>query len=563
MLGAVVTFPIARREMLVLARSPAYYRARITNSIVMLLMGIGFGSLYHYTGLAIIGQLMPMLTFVVLLMCLFAGVHLTSDSLSREKRDGTIGLLFLTNLSPFQIVLGKLVAHGLMGFYSVFIALPLLSLIMIVGGMRPWDIVTIGLTAMNILFFSSAVGLWASARHTDRKKAAGAGVWMVLFFWWGIPLVVQGLVYLEAPQWLVEGVGVLAVNSIFSSAMAGPRMRLVTNPWLSFACTHLIAWGFAGLATYYLRHRWQDAPARERFSFREWWKKKSLGRPEVRRSLRQQLLDRNPFLWLSARDRWRASGAWVITIGFLLFMVLQVYLAGWDLSPVIFFTVIMSIVHKAACAGIAAHQISTEQEQGTLEMILSTPLRTETILRGQILATIRQFRGPALICLLLHLFGLLVFLYIDPVGRGAPLVATAIIASLMLYFLDLYVMIWAGMFGAVTVKEAKNAAGVAMVRIILMPAVVFGLIVATISTANWYFQLGLNVHPAIIVSFYFLLWITNSIGWLLYFRRRMPGLLREFALKRYTPEEKKGFWGQLGAMLGKMYKGNRTAGVPT
>ena len=125
--------------------------------------------------------------------------------------------------------------------------------------------------------------------------------------------------------------------------------------------------------------------------------------------------------------------------------------------------------------------------------------------------------------------------------------------DLLFYLFDLYVMIWAGMFGAVTVKEAKNAVGSAMVRIILMPAVIFGLIVSGVSAANWYFRLGFDVHPALIVGFYFLLWIINSISWLIYIRRRMPALVREFALKRYTPEIKQSLWGKLGSITGKAF----------
>jgi ABC-type transport system involved in multi-copper enzyme maturation permease subunit len=550
MLLPVVTLPIAQREMLVLARSAALYRTRITNSIALLFLGAGFATLYHYTGLQVLGQLIPTLTFIILMICLFAGVHLTADSISREKRDGTLGLLFLTNLTPFQIVIGKLIAHGLMGFYAVLIVVPLLSLIMIVGGMQLFDVAMIGLTAFNVLFFSCAVGLWASSRNSDRKKAGAAGTWTVIFFWWGIPLLVQGLLYIHAPDLIINAVSAFSVNGTFTSTMGG-RITLMHTPWVNFLCTHFLAWTFVALAVYYLRHRWQDAPARTRFTFREWWKNKSLGTGQIRRQLREQLLDRNPFLWLASRDRWRTTGAWMTTIGFLIFMVIQVYLAGWDLSPVVFFTAILCIVHKAVCAGVAAHQLSLEQEQGTLEMILSTPIKTETIFKGQILAVARQFRGPALICLILHILSLGIFLYIQPVGRGAPLVAAAIIVNLLFYLLDLYIMIWAGMFGAVTVKEAKNATGAAMVRIILMPAVIFGLIVSSVSFLNWYFQLGIDVHPALIVLFYFLIWITNSLSWLTYFRRRMPTLLREFALKRYTPEQKKGILAFLSSLFRK------------
>ena len=43
-------------------------------------------------------------------LCLLAGVLLTADCLSEEKREGTLGLLFLTDLKGYDVVLGKFMA---------------------------------------------------------------------------------------------------------------------------------------------------------------------------------------------------------------------------------------------------------------------------------------------------------------------------------------------------------------------------------------------------------------------------------------------------------------------
>ncbi len=48
-----------------------------------------------------------------LALSLFAGAYLTADSVSAEKRGGTLGLLFLTPLTGWQIVLGKMPGHSL------------------------------------------------------------------------------------------------------------------------------------------------------------------------------------------------------------------------------------------------------------------------------------------------------------------------------------------------------------------------------------------------------------------------------------------------------------------
>jgi ABC-type transport system involved in multi-copper enzyme maturation permease subunit len=545
MLSLEVTFPIARREMLVLAKSPGLYRTRITSSLALLFLGTGFGALYHYVGLMAVSQVVPFLTFLLLMICLFAGVHLTADSISREKREGTLGLLFLTPLTPFQIVLGKLVAHGLMGFYSVLIVVPLLSLIMIAGGLRLFDVFAIGISALNILFFSCAVGLWSSTYHTERKKAGAGGTWIVVFFWWGIPIIVQLLNYLQAPALLSNIVGLFAVNGMFNSAFAGPRVRILAAPWLNLLCIHLTAWCFIGLATASLRKRWQDQPPKQRFALRQWWKNLSLGDSEVRRRLRQRLLDQNPFLWLASRDRLRALSPLLFTLGFLCFIAWQFHMAGGGpgaVGGILIMVVTITYVQKVMISALSAHQLGLEQEQGTLEMLLSTPLSAQSVMRGQIMASRRQFRGPAILCILAQVAAIVAIILLEPFGNASLLAALAVGAVLIFYLMELHAMILAGMWGAVTVKEAKNAAGSAMFQIIFFPALVFGLLMAAWSIANWYFGLGLNANPLAIFALYFLICAVNDVFWIRLINARLPVLIREFALRRYTPPIKKSWF---------------------
>src|SRR5436190_7976809 len=44
----------------------------------------------------------------------------TADALSKEKREGTLGLLFLTELQSYDVVLGKLFASSLRSVYFLF-----------------------------------------------------------------------------------------------------------------------------------------------------------------------------------------------------------------------------------------------------------------------------------------------------------------------------------------------------------------------------------------------------------------------------------------------------------
>ena len=44
--------------------------------------------------------------------CALAGVFACSDALSRERREGTLRLLFLTDLHPLDVILGKWTGHA-------------------------------------------------------------------------------------------------------------------------------------------------------------------------------------------------------------------------------------------------------------------------------------------------------------------------------------------------------------------------------------------------------------------------------------------------------------------
>src|SRR6266540_803011 len=102
--------PVVEREMRVAARDRNMYRVRFLAALLTILF-TGF-SLWFVT-LMNGRPLPPRELFVVLcwmefLFLALAGFWLTCDSISEEKRDTTLGLLFLTDLRGYDVVLGKL-----------------------------------------------------------------------------------------------------------------------------------------------------------------------------------------------------------------------------------------------------------------------------------------------------------------------------------------------------------------------------------------------------------------------------------------------------------------------
>lgn len=79
------------------------------------------------------------LSILAFAFCPLVGPFLTADCLSEEKRDGTLGLLFLTDLSILHVVVGKWIATALAGLYGLLAILPALGLPLLFGGVTPGE----------------------------------------------------------------------------------------------------------------------------------------------------------------------------------------------------------------------------------------------------------------------------------------------------------------------------------------------------------------------------------------------------------------------------------------
>src|SRR5262245_19590518 len=99
----MLSLPIARRELLVFSRARATWRSRLQTSLMVFVFAILFAAMYHFAGQRALAQAMRVIGGCLSLVCLFAGVSLTADSIAEEKRAGTLGLLLLTKQSPFEI----------------------------------------------------------------------------------------------------------------------------------------------------------------------------------------------------------------------------------------------------------------------------------------------------------------------------------------------------------------------------------------------------------------------------------------------------------------------------
>src|SRR6266498_1808546 len=175
--------PIVDRELRVAARKRNTFWLRVVAALIALVIGGGFMvlSLLPFGGMTPFGgrgqmggPLFTVLTWLSLATALSAGLFFTSDCVSEEKREGTLGFLFLTDLRGYDVVFGKLLATSMRSFYGLIAVFPILAITLLMGGVTGAEFWKTSLALANALFLSLAAGMFVSAVSRDPQKAMAA-----------------------------------------------------------------------------------------------------------------------------------------------------------------------------------------------------------------------------------------------------------------------------------------------------------------------------------------------------------------------------------------------------
>src|SRR6266404_4812750 len=314
--------PIVQRELREAARRKSTIRIRWWTALLAIAMSFcGLVFVWALSGRSNSGKpLFTILTAYTFGLCLLSGVFLTATCLSEEKREGTLGLLFLTDLKGYDVVLGKLVARSLNPFYSLLALLPLIGLPLLSGGVTGAEFWRMTIALANALFFSLATGMCVSALARDPQRAMGS-----TFAW--LILVVGGLPALAGLGWMRRFLPVLPqvawVSPFypFSCSVEPVYLGRPGKYWGSLLATHFLGWVFIALASFALPRLWQEG---SRLSGAWGFLSRSLGSRRgnalTRAKRRAELLPINPVLWLLGDEPalrglvWAIVGAWGIIV---------------------------------------------------------------------------------------------------------------------------------------------------------------------------------------------------------------------------------------------------------
>jgi ABC-type transport system involved in multi-copper enzyme maturation permease subunit len=442
-------WPVIVRELRSQARQPFTYLLRMYAGTALLAVAWLFSlqpeSPAHSGGLLFLWLHRTLLFAIWLLIPLGA-----ADCISQERREGTLGLLFLTPLTAGGIVVAKCAAHGLRALTLWLAALPVLTLPFLLGGVTWQGAVISCLVHFCSILLVVAVSVLSSAlaQRTQRALALTGlmGTVMVIVFAYVVGSVVA-LVFLwkirgfgggsgaASPWWrewlwAIEDPGRCIVgflDLVFGggwpwsrgsiSLPAGMQPALLLAFGAGAVVTVIGTVGLLFLTARILRRRWRE-PVR---SVRVERLEKTFCRPVLARGflrgwLRRRL-ERNPIGWLEQRS-W--SGR--LLLWSWLAVMVSVYSAALTSFPLLAsdfdgIQLFLSVLLVLSLTATAAGSFRRERETGVMELLLVSPLSVGQVILGRLRGIWMQFAPSAGLLVLVWLFS--AGLLMDANPRGA------------------------------------------------------------------------------------------------------------------------------------------------
>ncbi len=561
----MIFLPIVERELRVASRKRSTFWLRVVAALVALVIGGGFmvmallASYLPFGGrVQMGGPLFAALTWMGLAAALSAGLFFTSDCLSEEKREGTLGFLFLTDLRGYDVVLGKLLVTSLRCAFALVAIFPVLAITQLMGGVEPAAFWKTLLALLHALFFSLATGMLVSALSRDSQKALAATALLLVVFLAGAPAADLAIAATTRDNF----------KAIFSLASPGYVFLTAddwgTRFWQTLLPSQIVAWAMLGLACVLIPRTWQTkartvSPTLSRWGF--WWR---YGGAKRRVSLRRRLLDVHPVAWLACRERWQTFVLWVITAAAILAFV-AILATGLPTQVWLVWSYIggaLSVMLYLWTASQAARFFVDARRNGTMELLLATPLSAREIVIGPWQALLRLFTLPTMIFLGVYgvgsglaqaeTWGAMSGMLGQSVPKFVPTIVLPIAhatTAIVVIMANLYALCWFGLWMGLTSKSGHLAVLKTIVFVWIGPwfvitfasSLILGLLMVVVmmpsfTKGNTSQAAGLVVwYPLLAAALTVTLTLAKDILFAVWARRKLFADFRELAVRAVAP----------------------------
>ncbi|MGZ4975415.1 MAG: ABC transporter permease, partial [Limisphaerales bacterium] len=371
-----MVLPVVERELRVASRRRSTYRTRLI-AVVLMLAGFGFAEidfLNRNPSAAEQGRLLfQIFSWLAFVFAALAGLIGTADCMSSEKREGTLGLLFLTDLKGYDVICGKLAANSVSVIYGLVASVPILSLPIIMGGVGPMEFVKVVLMLLTVLALSCSLGIFISTHSYNDRKAMVFAVLAMLGICF-LPIFAAAV--LENQSMLGEE-SALKIGNLSPVFSMGVVFALPRMPGLGFSGTfwqyHVwitLGWLWLLIAWFLVRAS-RKAPVSWQHVERT---PKILNQPIKLRMRRWQppraLLEFNPYQWLALRGETTPRAVWGFTIAmFAMWGIAAIKYGNYMLDPDVLIPtiVIINTFLKIWVAGEASRRFVEDRQNNALE----------------------------------------------------------------------------------------------------------------------------------------------------------------------------------------------------
>ncbi len=322
---------------------------------------------------------------------------LTAGLFAAERRNQTLGLLFLSGLGPGEVFASKLLSAALIAVTDLLAMFPVLALPFLIGGVS-FELFLATISALpNLLLFALAVSLLASVLTRDDGMAVVLASVLALLLCALPPL-------LHTAQAAFSVGGAASAWWLRLSPAYGPYLvwrGLGVGSWAEFWKNYWITLGWSGLclgaAATALKMLWREREETDTTAHgRSRWHQFVHGNARWRERLARRWLQVNPFVWLVARDRQPATLAWLVVGGLIAVWLLcwAAWPKRWLSVPNFFITATLLngslrwIIHYTA-----AKTLGEPRRDGSYELLLTTPLQPTDLVWGEFEALRRHFQA--------------------------------------------------------------------------------------------------------------------------------------------------------------------------
>lgn len=529
--------PIVERELRMAARGKATYRWRAT------LVAVGLAVIGLVTW-ALTAQGMPQagqgqtlfytLLWVSAGYAFLASAAVTADSVSREKREGTLGLLFLTDLRGRDIILGKLAANSLNTVYGLIGLLPLLAIPILMGGVSVRSGMGAMLGVLNLMFLSLALGIFVSTVSWDERRSlfaaivGGLAVLIGPFLMGGLFVALLG----RGPWWsvLLSGLSPLFPLASIMPNLTGTR---AWPPFVDLLPSHLLAWGFLIAAGRLVERAWHSrsgTPVKRTVDERVFTPRDPVSRSRHRRVM----LDVHPLVWLLERHpgkRFYADGL-VLAILAIWYWGYRSYGTEMFGGPSWFLVIPLAfLLHLIFASWVVAEssmRLLEDRRSGALELLMCTSLTDSDLVGGHRLALRRLFLRPVVLLVAAEVF-------IAFTGFGAGDDATAangrwmMLALAYAILLDTHTLSWISLRLAISLPTVNRVGTYALAITPLGPALLAALLAPPI-LARFGTQ-GESSFPVVIAVWVVCVTLVDVVAGQWWCRRSVMKEFREIAVR--------------------------------